>query len=48
MIFKIQLSIFNLMIAIKCFEHTHQYNNIIKIQINKIVAINERNLTMQK
>ena len=47
-IFKIQSSIFNLIYAIKCFEYTHQNNNIINIQIIQIVKFNKKNSTTQK
>ena len=48
MLFKIQSSNFILIYAVEYIKYTHQYNNIIKIQINIIEAFNEKNSTSQK
>ena len=47
-IFKVQPPNFILAYAVKYIEYTHQYSDMIKIQIDIIVAPNERNLMVQK
>ena len=47
-IFRVQSSTFILVYAVEYIKHTHQFSSMIRIQIDRIVALNEWNSTPQK